>query len=526
MTEPVLHTLAVNDSEDASGEVAPTGSGRDFHLRLDNFEGPFDLLLNLIGRRQLDVTEVALSQVTDEFLSHLQGLKRWDLGQATEFLVVAATLLDLKAARLLPAAEVEDEEDLALLEARDLLFARLLQYRAYKLAAAYLAELERAQHRRHGRSAELEPRFVNLLPDLDIGVDPRRLAAIASAALAPKPVPTVATEHVHAPVVSVVEHMAELRRRLHRQGAATFRALVTDCGSTLEVVARFLGLLELYREGVVAFDQVAALAELRVRWTGSDRTAGSAGAADEDPGSADAEDAGRIEQPSTDEIAEPAADPRFAEPATEPATEPVPEPRLTDADKLPAVLAARLADPAELAGALEAVLFIQDAPLSVAALAAGLQQTTDAIETALDGLRDRYAEHRAGIELREVAGGVRLYTRAEHADTVEHFLQDGQRSRLSQAALETLAVIAYRQPVTRARVSAIRGVNVDGVVRTLMARGLIVEVGADPDTGGGLFRTTDLFLERMGLSSLDELPSLAPLLPGVDSIDALATDEL
>lgn len=250
-----------------SGAERSDGSG--FHVTLENFEGPFDLLLNLISKRQLDVTEVALSQVTDEFLAYLQAMQSWDLGQATEFLVVAATLLDLKAARLLPSAAVEDEEDLALLEARDLLFARLLQYRAYKLAAAYLAELDRAESRRHARFAELEPRFASLLPEIEIGVDPIRFAAIAAGALTPKPVPTVSTAHVHAPPVSVAEHMALLRSRLRRQRSATFRALTTDCSATIEIVARFLGLLELYREGVVAFDQVAALAELRVRWTGS-----------------------------------------------------------------------------------------------------------------------------------------------------------------------------------------------------------------------------------------------------------------
>jgi segregation and condensation protein A len=250
-----------------------TGDG--FHVSLENFEGPFDLLLSLISRRQLDVTEVALSKVTDEFLSYLTAAGEWDLGQATEFLVVAATLLDLKAARLLPAADVEDEEDLALLEARDLLFARLLQYRAYKLAAAYLAELERAQARRHGRSAELEAPFAELLPDIMIGVTPARFAALAAAALAPKPVPMLTTDHVHAPRVSVREHMLTIRERLRRHGAATFRSLVADCQNTLEVVARFLGLLELYREGAVAFDQAAALAELRVRWvaTGEDEPA-------------------------------------------------------------------------------------------------------------------------------------------------------------------------------------------------------------------------------------------------------------
>ncbi len=248
---------------------SPSVSGV-FSVRLDNFEGPFDLLLNLISRRQLDVTEVALSQVTDEFISYLAGMDDWDLGQATQFLVVAATLLDLKAARLLPAAEVEDEEDLALLEARDLLFARLLQYRAYKLAAAHLGELDRRQSRRFGRSIGLEARFAELLPEVVIGVSPQQFAAIAAQAMVPKPVPLVMTDHVHAPQVSVREHMAVLRERLRRQGAATFRALVADCTITLEVVARFLGLLELYREGSVAFDQAAALTELRVRWTGGE----------------------------------------------------------------------------------------------------------------------------------------------------------------------------------------------------------------------------------------------------------------
>jgi segregation and condensation protein A len=239
-----------------------------FQVRLDNFEGPFDLLLNLISRRQLDVTEVALSQVTDEFISYLAALDEWDLGKATEFLVVAATLLDLKAARLLPAADVEDEEDLALLEARDLLFARLLQYRAYKLAAAYLGELERAQARRHGRAVELEPRFTGLLPEVFLDVSPQQLAALAAQAMVPKPVPVVATDHLYSPQVSVREQLAIIRGHLRAAGSATFRALVSDCTSTLEVVARFLGLLEMYQDGTVAFDQVAPLAELRIRWTG------------------------------------------------------------------------------------------------------------------------------------------------------------------------------------------------------------------------------------------------------------------
>jgi segregation and condensation protein B len=182
--------------------------------------------------------------------------------------------------------------------------------------------------------------------------------------------------------------------------------------------------------------------------------------------------------------------------------------------------------PEELTGALEAILFVVEAPVTVTALATAVQQPTGAVKQALDALRTSYDERGAGIELRDVAGGVRIYTRTEHAGAVEQFLHEGQRSRLTQAALETLAVIAYRQPVTRSRISAIRGVNVDGVVRTLLARGLIVEVGTDPDTGGGLLRTTDLFLEKMGLNSLDELPSLAPLLPDVEGLDAIAPDDL
>jgi segregation and condensation protein B len=190
------------------------------------------------------------------------------------------------------------------------------------------------------------------------------------------------------------------------------------------------------------------------------------------------------------------------------------------------LVAARPVEPEQLASALEAILFVVEAPVSLATLAVAVAQPTETVHAALEVLRIGYDERGAGIELREVAGGVRIYTRPEQAEIVEHFLLEGQRSKLTQAALETLAVISYRQPVTRSRVSAIRGVNVDGVVRTLLARGLIVEVGTDPETGGGLFRTTDLFLERMGLTSLDELPSLAPLLPDIDGLDAIVGDDV
>jgi segregation and condensation protein A len=270
---------AVPGAIDAPAATRPPA----FEVRLENFEGPFDLLLSLISRRQLDVTEVALSQVTDEFITHIRALgPSWDLGQATEFLVVAATLLDLKAARLLPAADVENEEDLALLEARDLLFARLLQYRAYKQVAAYLAGLERTQARRFARSVPLEPRFADLMPEVLLAVTPDQLARIATVALAPKAAPRVALDHIHASRVSVREHVVILRARLSHSGRATFRGLTHDCSHTLELVARFLALLELYREGAVAFEQVAPLGELHVRWTGNAHAEASDAASDAD----------------------------------------------------------------------------------------------------------------------------------------------------------------------------------------------------------------------------------------------------
>jgi len=253
---------------DASAVPAPEPA-TGFTVRLDNFTGPFDLLLQLIGKHKLDVTEVALHQVTDEFLAYIHAMgDDWDLDEVSEFLVVAATLLDLKAARLLPSAQVEDEEDLALLEARDLLFARLLQYQAYKEAAAHLARLHEAGSRRWPRAVSLEPRYAQALPDLVLGVGPERLAALAAKAMAPKPQPVVSTDHVHQVRVSVREHAALLRDRLLRVGTASFRTLCDDCRTTLEVVARFLALLELYREGMVSFDQVRALGELTVRWIG------------------------------------------------------------------------------------------------------------------------------------------------------------------------------------------------------------------------------------------------------------------
>lgn len=245
------------------------GSTSRFTVRLENFEGPFDLLLQLISQHELDVTDVALHRVTDEFLAYTKALgEEWDLDETTDFLVVAATLLDLKAARLLPAAEVEDEEDLALLEARDLLFARLLQYRAYKQVAALFSELEAGALRRYPRAVSPEERYEGLLPQVRLGVGPDRFAEVAAAAFRPKKPDTVSLDHLHQHSVSVREHAALLRVRLAERGAATFPELVADCGQSLEVVARFLALLELYRESVVLFDQDEPLGELMVRWAG------------------------------------------------------------------------------------------------------------------------------------------------------------------------------------------------------------------------------------------------------------------
>jgi len=246
-----------------------------FTVRLDNFTGPFDLLLQLIGKHKLDVTEVALHQVTDDFIAYIRAMgDDWDLGEVSEFLLVAATLLDLKAARLLPAAEVEDEEDLALLEARDLLFARLLQYKAFKEAAAHIAELESTGARRWPRQVTLEARYADALPDLVLGIGPQRLFKLALKQFTPKPgPPQVSIAHIHQVRVSVREHATLLRDRLSRAGAATFSLLIADCTSTLEIVARFLALLELYREGLVEFEQPTSLEELTVRWIGGDEGA-------------------------------------------------------------------------------------------------------------------------------------------------------------------------------------------------------------------------------------------------------------
>lgn len=271
--------------DEATAQPEELISSGQFRVHLDNFSGPFDLLLSLIAKHKLDITEIALARVTDEFIAFIRQTDlatttqlqpdgtpvTWDLGTASEFLVVAATLLDLKAARLLPSGTVEDAEDLELLEARDLLFARLLQYRAYKQVAATIGNRLAAEARSLPRQVNLEPAFAALLPELVWNLSPQEFARIAAQAMGPKPAaPTIGLEHLHDPKVSVREQAAVLVQQLRMATVLSFRALTADADGTPVVVARFLALLELFRDGVIAFDQAAALGELTVRWTGGD----------------------------------------------------------------------------------------------------------------------------------------------------------------------------------------------------------------------------------------------------------------
>ena len=254
---------------DADGTEVVAGETTGFRVRLNEFEGPFDLLLHLISKHKLEVTELALHEVTDEFIGHIRGQgSEWDLNEATEFLVIAATLLDLKAARLLPSGEVEDEEDLAVFEARDLLFARLLQYKAFKDISDWLSNRFVDESRRFTRSAALEEPFASLLPEVLLTISPQGIADLAIKAILPKPeAPAVSLVHLHSPAVNVREQAFLISDRIRRRGLTSFRALVADAESTAVVVARFLALLELYRERLISFEQSEALSELMIRWS-------------------------------------------------------------------------------------------------------------------------------------------------------------------------------------------------------------------------------------------------------------------
>ena len=267
MSQENLNTTALTPASITDGRVA------GFSLHLSNFDGPFDLLLQLISKHKMDITEIALGAVTDEFISYIKQLENadsgWDLDKTTEFLVVAATLLDLKAAKLLPSGQVDDEADLALLEARDLLFARLLQYRAFKEIASIFTERIDREEKSFARLVALEPHLAQLLPEVLIGVGAQRFAAIANRVLTPKTSPIFSIDHLHQPTVSVAEQASKIVEQLRRTGRMTFRGLTADAENTLVVIARFLALLELYKEGVIRFEQMISLGELQITWVGT-----------------------------------------------------------------------------------------------------------------------------------------------------------------------------------------------------------------------------------------------------------------
>ena len=270
----LVENLVESAPESAPESAAESAPDKGFNVHLTNFDGPFDLLLQLISRHKLDITEVSLSLVTDEFISFIRGLEEsgegWMLDQATEFLVIAATLLDLKAARLLPSGEIEDEEDLAILEARDILFARLLQYRAFKEIAADFQDRIFAADKSFPRVVALDPALASLLPEVLIGVGAVRFAAIAERVLTPKTAPLVALEQLHSALVSVAEESKLVVDALRKSKVLSFRNLIQGADSTLVVVARFLALLDLYRQGALRFEQVMALGELQISWMGSE----------------------------------------------------------------------------------------------------------------------------------------------------------------------------------------------------------------------------------------------------------------
>lgn len=262
---PPADETGTHPTEAPSVEPAATPS---FRVSFDGFEGPFDLLLSLIGKHELDITEVSLSRVTDEFIAYLRTLEADDeLDQASEFLVVAATLLDLKIAGLLPQGELVDAEDVALLEARDLLFARLLQYRAFKQASAWFAERLELESARHPRSVRLEERYRRQTPELVWTLTAQDFAALATLAFTPRELPTVGLDHLHAPLVSIREQAAHVVAILRSGGSHTFRELVAGAEQKGVVIARFIAVLELYRHAALSFEQIEPLGELTLRWT-------------------------------------------------------------------------------------------------------------------------------------------------------------------------------------------------------------------------------------------------------------------
>ena len=251
-----------SDVEEVESEAA------GFSVSLSNFDGPFDLLLSLITKHELDITEVSLSKITDEFITYLRGLDSdEELDQASEFLVVAATLLDLKVAGLLPQGELVDAEDVALLEARDLLFARLLQYRAFKEAATWFSSHLEAESTRHFRAVRLEEKYRKQTPELVWTLTAEDFAAIAALAFTPREIPSVGLDHLHAPLVSIREQAAHVVALLRRGEPMTFRQLIAGADQKGVVIARFLAILELFRGAFVGFEQLEPLGELTIHWS-------------------------------------------------------------------------------------------------------------------------------------------------------------------------------------------------------------------------------------------------------------------
>lgn len=259
-------SAAVDGPEEAPALAERPGDDA-FRVELENFEGPFDLLLSLIAKHELDITEIALSRVTDEFIAYIAAAEEFELDVASEFIVVAATLLDMKIVSLLPQGDYVDAEDVAVLEARDLLFARLLQYRAFKQASAWIAERLEAESTRHARAVALEPRLRESAPELVWTLSAEDFAALAALAFAPREIPTVGLDHLHAPLISIREQAGVLVRRLRgHAGPMSFRELIADAEGKGVVVARFLAVLELYRRAAISFEQDSPLGDLAITW--------------------------------------------------------------------------------------------------------------------------------------------------------------------------------------------------------------------------------------------------------------------
>src|SRR6478752_7099968 len=254
--------------EDEASAAEPEPESEGFRVSLGVFDGPFDLLLTLLSKHELDITEVSLSRVTHEFIAYLHELDAdEEMEQASEFLVIAATLLDMKVAGLLPQGELVDAESVALLEARDLLFARLLQYRAFKEVSSWFERCLRREAVRHTRSVRLDEKYRNAVPELVWSLSPEDFAALALLAMTPKELPSVGLDHLHAPLVSIREQAAIVVTLLRDAGSLTFRELIAGVGQTGVVVARFLSVLELYRHAALSFEQLEPLGELTLRWT-------------------------------------------------------------------------------------------------------------------------------------------------------------------------------------------------------------------------------------------------------------------